>query len=457
MKQWKRILCAMLAVLVVICTMPVTAQAAKQEQAFPDVPQNAWYAAAVNELAEQGVIGGREDGGFHPTDTITRAELLCLLLKLSGQETEAESYLLNNYKDLNQSGWYAPAVTWALQEKLVGGTGTNVFSPDAPVSREQLSLILYRFHRHVMGYRFEQGDDGLFTDTASISSWAKKAALACANGGLLSGYEDGSFRPKHRATRAEVAQILYNYQKNYRNSPKGISNRQLRYIMHGGGDFDGAYENSNSLNAVNECVVRGNYLIELDFSWTSDGKMVCAHDIADDTTHEEFMSGTLPGGLLPMDLDTVISFLRAHPEVHIVPDFKTDNVEGLRYLKENASDILDRFLPYVTHLSDYEEIASMGFPNMILTTYQMSSGEKKDADRVVHFAAEHDFTAIFIPYEFTDLCEQYLAAARKENVPLLMATVNSAITMEKYVQKGADGFFTNSQTLKATRFQHWGF
>lgn len=457
MNQWKRIFCAALAVLMVICTAPVTAQAAKQEQYFNDVSETAWYATAVNYLAKEKIIGGREDGGFHPNDTITRAELIRLLAAVSKRDCETESYLLKNYKDVNQNGWYAPYLSWALQEKLVGGTGTNTFSPDAPIDREQLALILYRFHRHVMGYRFEQGDDSLFTDTAKISSWAKKAALACADGGLLSGFEDGTFRPKNRATRAEAAQILYNYLRTYFNSLKGISNKQLRYIMHGGGDIEGEYAVSNSLNAINESVRRGNYMIELDFSWTSDGKMVCAHEVADGTTHEEFMSQTLKGDLLPMDLDTVISFLRSHPEVHIVPDFKTDNVEGLRYIAENASDILDRFVPYVTHLSEYDEIHEMGFPNLILTTYQMTGGEKKEVSKNVRFAAEHDFVAIFVPYEFTGLCEQYLSTARKENVPLLLATVNSAITMETYVQKGADGFFTNSQTLKATRFQHWGF
>lgn len=433
-----------------------TAQAAGR-QYFNDVPETAWYAEAVNALAREELIGGREDGGFHPGDYITRAEFLRLLAAISGSDAKAESYLISCYTDVNPDGWYAPYLSWALQEKLLGGTSATTFSPDAVVDREQMALILYRFHRHVMGYRMEEGETTLFSDTKKISSWAKKAALACGNAGLMSGYEDGAFRPKNRATRAEAAQLLYNYLLSYGTTPRGCSNRDLRYIMHGGGDIDGQYENSNSLNSVNECVRNGNFTMEIDLSWTSDGELVCTHHLDDPTiTREQFMSTTLPGGLLPMDLETLANFLRGHPNVHIVPDFKSDNLDGLRKISEQCSDILDRFLPYVMHLSDYEEIRSMGFPNLVLTTYQMTAAEKNEVEKNVTFAAQHDFTAIAIPYEQGNTL-QYLQAAKQQCVPVVLDTVNAVKTMETYVQKGADGFFTNSQTVKAERFAHWGF
>jgi hypothetical protein len=47
-----------------------------------------------------------------------------------------------------------------------------------------------------------------FTDSASISSYAKEAVAAMQQAGLINGYEDGSFGPAKPATRAEAAKIL---------------------------------------------------------------------------------------------------------------------------------------------------------------------------------------------------------------------------------------------------------
>ena len=49
-----------------------------------------------------------------------------------------------------------------------------------------------------------------FTDARSISEWAKDSVSWAMAKKVVSGFEDGSFRPQATATRAQVAQIFYN-------------------------------------------------------------------------------------------------------------------------------------------------------------------------------------------------------------------------------------------------------
>ena len=49
---------------------------------FKDVPDDAWFASAVNGLYEQGLIGGYEDGTFKPSESLTRAEAAALIHRL---------------------------------------------------------------------------------------------------------------------------------------------------------------------------------------------------------------------------------------------------------------------------------------------------------------------------------------------------------------------------------------
>ena len=55
----------------------------------------------------------------------------------------------------------------------------------------------------------ENGAEGSFTDFNDISDYAVSAVKAMSEKGYINGYEDGTFRPKNPATRAETAKILY--------------------------------------------------------------------------------------------------------------------------------------------------------------------------------------------------------------------------------------------------------
>ena len=49
---------------------------------FPDVPNDAWYAKAVERVTDAGLMEGYEDGDFRPNHSLTRAEIAMILMRL---------------------------------------------------------------------------------------------------------------------------------------------------------------------------------------------------------------------------------------------------------------------------------------------------------------------------------------------------------------------------------------
>ena len=89
------------------------------------------------------------------------------------------------------------------------GTDEGIFSPDVPVTREQLAAILYRFAKS-LGLGF----DGLwesrldYTDADEISEYAREAMCWMTMNGILSGMGDGLLSPQGAASRAQIAAML---------------------------------------------------------------------------------------------------------------------------------------------------------------------------------------------------------------------------------------------------------
>ena len=98
-------------------------------------------------------------------------------------------------------------MTWAAEQGIVTGMGDGIFAPDGNITREQLATMLYRYD----GGTAVAADLSRFSDAGSISSWAVEAMDWAVAGGVLSGDDTGRLAPGGAATRAEVAQMLYNY------------------------------------------------------------------------------------------------------------------------------------------------------------------------------------------------------------------------------------------------------
>lgn len=176
---------------------------------FTDVAEDAWYYGAVSYVAQRGLMTGVSSNVFTPDATLTRAQLVQILYALEGRPAVSSA---SAFTDVASGAWYANAVSWAAASGVASGVGSGAFGPNDPLTREQLALILYRYAQN-QGYDTTQGGMAVreFADYASISNWALEAVQWAVNAGLISGIGNGMLSPNGTATRAQVAVILMQF------------------------------------------------------------------------------------------------------------------------------------------------------------------------------------------------------------------------------------------------------
>ena len=175
------------------------------ESVFTDVKPTDWYADAVAYAVENGLFAGTSPTTFAPNATMTRGMLVTVLYRQAGEPAVSNH---NKFSDVSADIWYACPVTWAYNNGIVTGTGEKTFSPNEPVSREQLATILYRYTVAKGESAPLSGDLGAFTDAARISDWAEDGVTWAVGQRILQGKGESQLDPKGGATRAECATML---------------------------------------------------------------------------------------------------------------------------------------------------------------------------------------------------------------------------------------------------------
>ena len=110
---------------------------------FVDVPNDAYYAKAVQWAYEQGITGGTSATTFSPDQTCTRGQMATFLWRDAG--SSAVSGEGAPFVDVPDDVYYATAVDWAYEEGITGGTSATTYSPNDPCTRGQMVTFLYRY------------------------------------------------------------------------------------------------------------------------------------------------------------------------------------------------------------------------------------------------------------------------------------------------------------------------
>lgn len=111
----------------------------------------------------------------------------------------------NQFADLTSGSWYDEYVDYVVSNGLMTGTNDNTFSPNASLTRGMLVTILHRAANQP-----NASGSVSFKDVESGSWYAAGVQWAAANG-LVTGYDDNSFRPNGNISRQELAVILWRY------------------------------------------------------------------------------------------------------------------------------------------------------------------------------------------------------------------------------------------------------
>ncbi|MBE6944629.1 MAG: hypothetical protein E7459_00895 [Ruminococcaceae bacterium] len=176
---------------------------------FTDVTENAWYHDAVDYVVLRGMMKGKGNGEFAPAANLTRAELVTVLYRMTGEPSV--DGLVNPFADVPAGTWYTDAVVWAYHTGVVNGMSEDTFAPNANITREQIATILYRY-----AGAEEAPEDALtgYTDAGAISPWAVEAMRWAVSADIINGMTINALAPQGNATRGQIATILMRYCEN---------------------------------------------------------------------------------------------------------------------------------------------------------------------------------------------------------------------------------------------------
>lgn len=181
-----------------------SAWAAWKAGSFRDVSQTAWYASAVESVSAAGLMNGAGDGTFSPGDGVTRGQIAAILYRLAGEPAVYGS----SFSDVPSSSYYAKAVAWAARRGVAEGFSDGTFRPDLPVSRQQLSAILWRYAKLVRSDSGKRASLEDYRDAEAVSDYAVEPLRWALAEGILQGTAGGDLLPQGQATRAQTAVLL---------------------------------------------------------------------------------------------------------------------------------------------------------------------------------------------------------------------------------------------------------
>ena len=181
-------------------------------EAFKDLADNQWYHEGVDFVLRSGLMKGMSEDVFAPNNNMTRAQLVMVLYRMAGCPEAKEDAA---FKDVAETAWYAEAVAWAVENGITKGVSQDYFNPNDSVTREQMVTFFARFAA-LNGQDVEvEGDLSAFTDADSVTGYAVRNMVWAVKSGLIAGMGDNTINPKGNATRAQVATILMRYCKTF--------------------------------------------------------------------------------------------------------------------------------------------------------------------------------------------------------------------------------------------------
>lgn len=153
-----------------------------------------WSRDEVNFVAARELFNGVGGNQFGVSQPMTRGMVNTVLARLAGVDTTPGQ----------GQAWYEVGTDWAKKNGISDGT-----NPTAPVTREQLATLLYR-------YAGSPSVSGTLhaADAASVSDYAKDALLWANQNGIVNGVGSNTIAPKDNAQRAQVAAMLARYLQN---------------------------------------------------------------------------------------------------------------------------------------------------------------------------------------------------------------------------------------------------
>lgn len=188
---------------------------------FTDFPETEWYAEAVMEMTDLGIIKGLTPTTFGPMLLLNRAQMVTMLYRAGvdhfGKYEEVAFKPI--YPDVQAGLFYSEPITWGYETGIATGYENGYFGPANKITREQFLVMLFRMDAQIYGefdntYTFMRNPDyflNQYPDGMNVSRWARKAFAWAIEYGIITGKETATGKkldPIGNTSRAEAAMIL---------------------------------------------------------------------------------------------------------------------------------------------------------------------------------------------------------------------------------------------------------
>ena len=218
-------------------------------------------------------------------------------------------------------------------------------------------------------------------------------------------------------------------------------------IIHAGGFLtlsDGTpVSYTNSLEALENCVRNGRQFCEIDLQETSDGMLICGHGdeselvfgtgLPTTATGTEFLSSRIWGELTPLSADDLADFMRAHPELTVITDVKTDNLRVCRRLAESFPDLQSRFIVQIQLPEEYDTLRDLGFTYITYPIFK-TPDEQRGLLQLAAFARSHELLALILPNGYYSPDSKLLVAEKLIGTPIVLHTLNDDWEIDYYLR-----------------------
>ena len=184
----------------------------RHSKTFADV-RGHWAQGVVQDLASRLVVRGVDARRFAPDRPISREQFAALLIRALGLPEQADLSPGTPFKDVPAHAWYAGAVAQAKQYGLITGYQDGTFRPGKPINRLEAFVMLSRAMK-LAGLPAERASAeaevvlSRFADAREVPVWARPAVAAAVQTGLVQG-SGGKLLPHKAITRAETAAVLH--------------------------------------------------------------------------------------------------------------------------------------------------------------------------------------------------------------------------------------------------------
>lgn len=168
-----------------------------------------WASEFINDAEAEGWLDSKADNNFYPNNYATRQEVAYMvyasqLNKESKLDTTALTEVDTVFKDSDEiNSKYKTAMECLYANGLIKGYEDDTFKPNGSITRAETATIISQI---IADYPLDAIFYG-FKDT--VPQWAKINVERCARAGIITGYEDNTFKASNNVTRAEIVAMIY--------------------------------------------------------------------------------------------------------------------------------------------------------------------------------------------------------------------------------------------------------